>query len=83
MIYTKDPAFATNTDLQDELKHFRKKFRIPQREGKDQVYFLGNSLGLQPTTTASAINEVLDQWSYYGVEGFFMAIIPGCNFMIH
>ncbi len=53
------------------MKHLRHKFIIPERNGKEQIYFLGNSLGLQPRTTAAAINEVLYQWSHYGVEGFF------------
>ena len=53
------------------MKEFRDRFIIPQRNGRDQIYFLGNSLGLQPRTTANAINEVLYQWSHYGVEGFF------------
>lgn len=38
-------------DQQDPLSHFRKKFLIPRKNGKDQIYFLGNSLGLQPVTT--------------------------------
>lgn len=71
MIFTTDPAFAKQLDQQDELKEFRKQFMIPKREGKEQIYFLGNSLGLQPITTKFAIQEILDQWSYYGVEGFF------------
>lgn len=71
MTFTIDAAFAKHADEQDELKQFRKQFIIPKREGKEQIYFLGNSLGLQPVTTANAINEVLQQWSHYGVEGFF------------
>ncbi len=53
------------------MKEFRDRFIIPQRNGKDRVYLLGNSLGLQPRVTANAINEVLYQWAHYGVEGFF------------
>lgn len=71
MIFTTDPGFAKQLDQQDELKEFRKQFIIPKRGGKEQIYFLGNSLGLQPVTTKFAIQEILDQWSHYGVEGFF------------
>ncbi len=53
------------------MKDFRHKFIIPERNGKEQIYFLGNSLGLQPRNTAEAIGEILYQWSHYGVEGFF------------
>jgi kynureninase len=67
-------------DKNDPLSHFRKKFLIPQKDGKDQIYFLGNSLGLQPKSTASYINEVLHQWSQYGVEGFFMGDDPWINY---
>ena len=80
MIFTTDPAFAKHADDNDELKEFRKKFIIPQRQGKEQIYFLGNSLGLQPITTNAAIKEVLDQWSYYGVEGFFEGEKPWLHF---
>lgn len=70
----------TQEDKNDPLSHFRKKFLIPQKNGKEQIYFLGNSLGLQPVTTASYINEVLAQWSQYGVEGFFMGDDPWINY---
>ena len=64
-------AFATSLDKKDPLKEFRNRFIIPQRNGEEQIYFLGNSLGLQPKTTPAYIQQVLDQWSNYGVEGFF------------
>jgi kynureninase len=70
----------TLEDKKDPLSHFRKKFLIPQKNGTDQIYFLGNSLGLQPKSTASHINEVLNQWSQYGVEGFFMGDDPWINY---
>ncbi|MBA4166651.1 MAG: kynureninase [Chitinophagaceae bacterium] len=80
MTYSIDHAFAVNADEQDELKHFRSQFRIPQKDGKEQIYFLGNSLGLQPVATAAAINEVLGQWTQWGVEGFFFGSEPWLNY---
>jgi kynureninase len=80
MTYSHDPAFAQAADEQDELKHFRKQFHIPVANGREQIYFLGNSLGLQPVTTASAISEVLGQWSQYGVEGFFYGKKPWLDY---
>lgn len=68
--------FAKDLDSKDEQRHFRNQFIIPVENGKEQVYFLGNSLGLQPKTTAAAIQEVLDQWASFGVEGFFKGRNP-------
>jgi kynureninase len=73
-------SFAQQLDEKDELKEFRKKFIIPTHNGQEQVYFLGNSLGLQPSTTKSAIQKILDQWATYGVEGFFMGQEPWLDY---
>ncbi len=64
-------SYARERDAQDPLRAFRKRFLIPERSGKQQAYFLGNSLGLQPVTAKARIEEVLGQWQQYGVEGFF------------
>jgi kynureninase len=69
-------AFARNLDEKDELRMFRQKFVIPEKDGKEQIYFLGNSLGLQPKSTAGHILQVLDQWARFGVEGFFKGDNP-------
>ncbi len=69
-------SFARQLDAQDPLRSFRDQFIIPVMNGKPQVYFLGNSLGLQPKTTEAALKEVLQQWALYGVEGFFMGDKP-------
>lgn len=63
--------FARTLDENDELRFFREKFIIPEKDDREQIYFLGNSLGLQPKSTLSHIRNVLDQWGQYGVEGFF------------
>ena len=63
--------FALAMDKADPLRSFRDKFLIPERNGKQQAYFLGNSLGLQPRTANAAIQEILSQWQDHGVEGFF------------
>lgn len=73
-------AFAQQLDQQDKLKAFREQFIIPETAGKKQLYFLGNSLGLQPRRTEKYLREVLDQWSAYGVEGFFMGSKPWLNY---
>jgi kynureninase len=69
-------AYARHLDEQDDLKNFRKEFVIPTHNGNEAVYFLGNSLGLQPIRTKAYIDQVLVQWSNFGVEGFFMGEQP-------
>jgi kynureninase len=64
--------FAKSLDANDPLKDFRERFMIPLIDGKEQIYFLGNSLGLQSKNVKEEINKILDQWANLGVEGFFM-----------
>jgi kynureninase len=68
--------YAKSQDEQDSLKHFRDKFFIPQHQGKDCIYFTGNSLGLQPKTVSKYIQQELDDWANMGVEGHFHAKHP-------
>jgi kynureninase len=69
-------AFAQELDHKDNLSRFRHEFMIPAVDGKEQIYFLGNSLGLQPKRTPLYVMQVLDQWSHYGVDGFFKGEQP-------
>lgn len=68
--------FAQEQDAKDVLAPFRSKFYFPTFLNKDVVYFTGNSLGLQPVSTASYIQKELDAWSKYGVEGHFLGENP-------
>ncbi|HEX2533896.1 MAG TPA: kynureninase [Chitinophagaceae bacterium] len=70
------PEYARTLDAADPLAALRSEFIIPQRDGRDQIYFLGNSLGLQPRRTAACLGEVLEQWGHWGVEGFFNGSTP-------
>ena len=63
---------AAHYDLTDPVGKFRNEFKIPEAAGKQRIYFLGNSLGLQPKSTAKAIDVVLEQWAKEGVESFFL-----------
>lgn len=63
--------YADQLDKEDLLSGFRKKFIIPELDGVQRTYFLGNSLGLQPKSTAHAIDYILHQWGNEGVESFF------------
>lgn len=61
--------FAKTLDRQDPLRSFRARFLIPKVNGKPALYFIGNSLGLQPKTTRQFIGEELDDWAKLGGEG--------------
>ncbi len=63
--------FAKKMDLYDPLKNFRQKFYLPSQNGKSQIYFCGNSLGLQPKSTQAHIEQELKDWQTLGVEGHF------------
>jgi kynureninase len=69
--------FAAKLDSEDTLAHFRERFHIPKQSlGVDSLYFTGNSLGLQPKTARDYINQELDDWATFGVEGHFQAKNP-------
>lgn len=65
-------ARAQELDLQDPLKNFRKEFIFPASPNKEApLYFAGHSLGLMPKKAQDYINEELQAWGQYGVEGHF------------
>lgn len=76
MMHQNKLDFAKELDLQDELASFREQFFIPQINGKDSIYFTGNSLGLQPKAAREALGQELDDWAKFGVEGHFHAKNP-------
>ena len=69
--------YAKAQDQKDPLANYRKKFHIPKNtDGKEWLYFTGNSLGLQPKQTKNHIQQELDDWAKLGVEGHFEAKNP-------
>ena len=78
---TLDLKIARDLDRQDPIAHFRDRFYIPKtKSGQNFIYFSGNSLGLQPDTASQFINEELDAWKKYGVEGHFHATRPWMSY---
>ena len=73
-------SFARQQDKNDVLKKYRQQFHFPQHEGKNVLYFCGNSLGLQPKSVKKALLSELEQWSKYGVEGHFMGDLPWMHY---
>ncbi len=72
--FTRD--FALELDACDSLNSLRKEFSFPDFAGKQALYFTGNSLGLMPKKAREYLNEELDDWGKYGVEGHFHAKRP-------
>jgi kynureninase len=68
--------FAQSLDAQDELKNYRNEFIFPKVNGKQVIYFTGNSLGLQPKRTKQYVDEVMTDWANLAVEGHFYADKP-------
>jgi kynureninase len=73
-------SFAQQLDASDPLRNFRDKFIIPTQDDKQQIYFLGNSLGLQPKSTKQYIHQILNDWASLGVEAFFHANEPWMDY---
>lgn len=72
--------FAKHLDEKDVLKKFRDRFYIPMVNGKESIYFTGNSLGLQPKTTQDLVLNELEDWANYGVEGHLHSRNPWLNY---
>jgi kynureninase len=69
-------AYAQQKDREDELQSFRSRFFFPRHEGKEVLYFCGNSLGLQPRDVSDAIRQELDDWRDLAVGGYWQARNP-------
>ncbi len=69
-------SFAQERDAADVLNGFKSRFHFPQHNGKDSIYFCGNSLGLQARSVAGAIQQELEDWQNMAVEGYFRARNP-------
>ena len=69
--------FAHEIDACDPLVHFRERFFIPQtNDGRECIYLAGHSLGLQPKSVKSYLDQELKDWARLGVEGHFHAKNP-------
>ncbi len=68
---------AISMDEADELRAFRHQYHFPiQSNGEPYIYFCGNSLGLQPKSTAEHVLQELQDWQNLAVEGHFHAKNP-------
>lgn len=71
MNYEFSESFARKLDSQDPLAHFRTKFHFPKVNGKEAIYFCGNSLGLQPKSAKDYLAKELSNWADLAVDGHF------------
>jgi kynureninase len=69
-------SFAKSLDEKDGLARFKNEFYFPQVNGKDTIYFCGNSLGLQAKKVEAAIQQELNDWKNLGIAGFLNAKNP-------
>lgn len=70
MKYENNIAFAEKLDSTDELSNYKERFFIPKtQDGRDVIYFAGNSLGLQPKTVRAYVEQELLDWEKMGVDG--------------
>lgn len=67
---------AALLDARDPLAGFRDRFHVPPHGEGDSVYLCGNSLGLQPKSAARYLDEELEAWRRFGVEGHFRGRRP-------
>lgn len=68
---------AKELDSRDPLSKMKSNFHMPKKkDGSNQLYFAGHSLGLMPKKAQDYIQEELDAWKVYGVEGHFHAKHP-------
>ncbi|KYQ96859.1 kynureninase [Tieghemostelium lacteum] len=80
-----DINLAQQLDQLDELSHFREEFYIPKKKTfrkdntnidttnedgeKEVIYLVGNSLGLQSKSLQKEMNDYLESWRTFAVEG--------------
>ncbi len=73
MQFENSREFARQLDNEDKLAAYRDEFIFPRVNGREVIYFVGNSLGLQPKRAQSYVDEIMKDWAELGVEGHFYA----------
>jgi kynureninase len=64
-------------DAKDPLRGYRDKFFIPRgKNGQEEIYLCGHSLGLRPKSARMYIEQELKDWSALGVKAHFRARHP-------
>lgn len=80
-LFLNDLSYAKKLDESDSLKTFKDEFHFPKtKDGANQLYFAGHSLGLMPKRAADYVNNELSAWAKYGVEGHFLGSHPWLHY---
>jgi kynureninase len=75
--FSPDERFAGALDAADPIARYRGEFHIPtDPDGTPVVYLVGNSLGLMPRAARALVDEEMEDWARFGVEGHFAARHP-------
>jgi len=83
LVFEETSGFAQQKDREDPLASFRQQFHFPQHQGKDSLYFCGNSLGLLPRHTEAAIAQELKDWGELAIGGYLHAKNPWMRYQDH
>ena len=65
MNFQNTSRLCETTGCGGSIKKFREEFFMPQHQGKDKIYFTGNSLGLQPKTAAAYLMQEMEDWAIW------------------
>jgi len=75
-LFGTDLSYAIQKDKNDNLSGFRSRFFFPQHQGRNAIYFCGNSLGLQPKNVEDSLQQELKDWQNLAVGGYLNAKSP-------
>jgi kynureninase len=79
-----EAASAAELDDRDPLASFAAEFHHPvAADGRKAVYLCGHSLGLQPKSAASYVDEDLAEWRRLGVLGHHQGTRPWIGYHEH
>src|ERR1700760_2139571 len=77
MQFSAEEKYALQRDAEDPLRPLRDQFEIPRgRDGRPQIYFVGNSLGLMPKETRRLVEQELEDWARLGVDAHLEGRTP-------
>ena len=80
--FTFENEEALGLDEADPLSSLRDQFTIPlDSDGGEEAYFAGNSLGLMPKDTPTAMLGALSDWVTREFEGTLREMNPGIDTM--
>ena len=75
-VFEPSEDFARRLDERDPLAHYRERFAIPRRDGREVLYVNGNSLGLMPKDARRLVDDELDDWAKLAVDAHFAGKTP-------